>query len=386
MTMLSMTRVADSVPPQMLDENRIRQLARIERLRAFNERSMTGAMSAFAGIALLTWVFWTTLGWERAAWWGAAMLTVEAAIFWAGVQCKRALAVGTGADVWGRVQIALAGVAGLCWGSAVWFGWSGAETVHYFLVIMVVVGVAGISMVTMAAYASASALYYAAIHLVPLVHVLTHEVQIGNMIAIGLVTAMVVELGYCREIRMVLLRDVEQSARNLVLVDKLTELLTHDQLTGACSRRHVFGFLDSLVANRARHGTPATLIMFDLDHFKHINDTYGHPTGDRALKEAVRVVHAELRTGDMLGRVGGEEFLVVLPLTDFTAAAPLAERLRQVLAAASIQDGSATIHLPASFGVAELKAAESSAEWFRRVDGALYAAKAKGRNRVAAAG
>jgi len=377
-----MTRAADSVPPQLLDESRIRDLARTERLRAFNERCMAGAVSAFAGILLLVWVFWTTVGWERAVGWGAVMLAVEGLIFWAGTRCKQALADGGAADAWGRVQVGLAGMAGVCWGSAVWVGWAGSETVHYFLVVTVVVGVAGISMVTMAAYASASALYYAAINLVPLVHVLTHAVQIGHLIAIGLLTAMVVELGYCREIRLVLLRDVEQSARNLVLVEKLTELLTHDQLTGACSRRHVFGFLDSLVANRARHGTPATLIMFDLDRFKHINDTYGHPTGDRALKEVVRVVHAELRTGDMLGRVGGEEFLVVLPLTDMASALPLAERLRQVLAAGSIQDGSTTICLPASFGVAELQAAESAAEWFRRADRALYAAKADGRNRV----
>ena len=93
----------------------------------------------------------------------------------------------------------------------------------------------------------------------------------------------------------------------------------------------------------------------------------------------------QLRDGGLLGRIGGEEFLVMLPTTDMAAARPLAERLRQTLAAASIADGTNTINLPASFGIAELQAAESQAEWFRRVDGALYQAKQKGRNAVVAA-
>jgi GGDEF domain-containing protein len=148
------------------------------------------------------------------------------------------------------------------------------------------------------------------------------------------------------------MRDVEQSARNAALVERLNELVIHDPLTGAYSRRYTFEQMEQLVSIRQRHGTSASAIMFDLDHFKVINDTYGHPTGDRALREAVR---------------------------------PLAERLRQTLTGASIADGTHTINLPASFGIAELQAAESQAEWFRRVDGALYQAKKQGRNQVVAA-
>lgn len=143
--------------------------------------------------------------------------------------------------------------------------------------------------------------------------------------------------------------------------------------------------MEILVSNRMRHGTNASLIMLDLDHFKVINDTYGHPTGDRALREAVRAVGSQLREGDLLGRIGGEEFLVLLPMTGLAAAMQLAERLRETLANTAIVDGSDTIRLPASFGVAELMSAESHSEWFRRVDGALYLAKQQGRNTVVAA-
>jgi diguanylate cyclase (GGDEF)-like protein len=162
-----------------------------------------------------------------------------------------------------------------------------------------------------------------------------------------------VQLGYTRDLGRVVLHDVEQ--------------------------------MEQLVSTRQRHGTSAATIMLDLDHFKRINDTFGHPTGDRALLEAVRAVNAQLRDGNLLGRIGGEEFLVLLPMTDLAAAMPLAERLRQTLAGASIMDGTSAIALPASFGVAELRAAESHSEWFRRVDSALYQAKERGRNTLVAA-
>jgi diguanylate cyclase (GGDEF)-like protein len=128
-----------------------------------------------------------------------------------------------------------------------------------------------------------------------------------------------------------------------------------------------------------------SLIMLDLDHFKLINDRYGHSVGDRALREAALHARAELRDGDILGRVGGEEFLVLLPMTNRAAACSLAERLRMALAAASLMEGTQTIHIHASLGVAELSPNEDASAWLQRVDAALYQAKSTGRNRVVAA-
>ena len=235
-------------------------------------------------------------------------------------------------------------------------------------------------MVTMSAYATASALFFCGSYLMPLAHVAINSSQLAQFMVIGLVVGFVVQLGYTRELGRVVLREVEQYVRNAALVDRLNDLVIHDQLTGAYSRRHTFEQLEQLVSTRQRHGFNASVIMFDLDHFKHINDTYGHPVGDRALREVVRIVDTQLRQGDLLGRIGGEEFLVLLPLTDMAAAMLLAERLRKILAETSIVEGGCTIFLPASFGIAELKSAESSSEWFRRVDGALYHAKERGRN------
>ena len=126
--------------------------------------------------------------------------------------------------------------------------------------------------------------------------------------------------------------------------------------------------------------------MFDLDHFKAVNDNHGHPAGDRALQEVVRVVNAQLRDGDLLARVGGEEFLVLLPMTDLKASLMLAERLRQTLAGTAIVENGKTMYLPASFGVAALMTAEGYNDWFRRTDTALHKAKEAGRNTLVAAG
>jgi diguanylate cyclase (GGDEF)-like protein len=165
-------------------------------------------------------------------------------------------------------------------------------------------------------------------------------------------------------------------------IAQLNELVAHDQLTGAYSRRYMWEQMERLASLHQRYGQPVCLIMLDLDHFKNINDRFGHPAGDRALITVVNVVTAQLRDGDMLGRLGGEEFLVLLPMTDLESATFLAHRLRTTLAEVVFTEGAASIHLPASFGVAELSAQEDVNTWFRRLDGALYQAKTQGRNTV----
>jgi len=369
-----------------LDEVALARAVQTGRLRVFNERSIIGAISASAGIALLGWVLWASAGPANAISWAILTCMVEVGILWVGLNCRRALAGHGRPEFWMRMHFVLAALAGVAWGCAVWFVWTDGDIRSYLATLTILMGVAGVSMVTMSSYATASVLFFGGIYLTLLVHAALHPSPEATFIQVGLLVGLLVQLGYTRELGRVVLRDVEQSARNAALVDRLNELVVHDPLTGACSRRHTFEQMEQLVSIRQRHGTSASTIMFDLDHFKVINDTYSHPTGDRALKEAVRAVSAQLRDGDLLGRIGGEEFLVLLPTTDMVAAQPLAERLRQTLVAASIVDGNHTITLPASFGIAELKSAESQAEWFRRVDGALYQAKKQGRNTVVAAG
>lgn len=181
---------------------------------------------------------------------------------------------------------------------------------------------------------------------------------------------------------MVSVRLNEQYVRVRTLAETMTHLAHTDTLIQIANRRE----LDVAIAreiNRAiRHSQPLSLIMFDLDHFKQVNDTYGHDTGDTVLKKAAHTVRGLLRIPDLLGRWGGEEFLIITPQTDSAQASALAERLRQAIASCSLERvGSIT----ASFGVAQYRSQESPAEWLNRADDALYTAKQGGRNQVATA-
>jgi diguanylate cyclase len=156
-----------------------------------------------------------------------------------------------------------------------------------------------------------------------------------------------------------------------------------DPLTGVANRRAFNEIAENEVQRSLRYGTPVSLILIDLDHFKHINDSYGHQTGDAVLVSFARSVTEALREVDVVGRWGGEEFLVLLPGTSAAEAVLAAERMRSALSACDLQFQGRMIHFSASFGVAEFNPAELTFySLLDRVDVALYRAKERGRNCV----
>jgi diguanylate cyclase (GGDEF)-like protein len=166
--------------------------------------------------------------------------------------------------------------------------------------------------------------------------------------------------------------------------EALRDQATHDPLTGLWNR---YALLDTLKREHSRAGresTPLAVIMVDLDHFKQVNDTYGHLAGDAVLREAARRMRIHVRSYDHVGRYGGEEFLIVLPGTSEVNAAQLAERLRDAIAREPVTlAGDLRVAVTASFGVSATDlAAEDQETMIRLADEALYRAKENGRNRV----
>lgn len=156
---------------------------------------------------------------------------------------------------------------------------------------------------------------------------------------------------------------------------------TTDVLTGLANRRRLDDELARQFAASARHHLPLSVVLIDIDHFKDVNDRYGHDVGDVALTEVARRLHATSRYSDLVGRWGGEEFLIVAGDTDLEDAIALAERCRRTIA----DDPAAGVgHVTASFGVATAAADDDPRMLVRRVDNALYTAKRDGRNRVVA--
>ena len=162
---------------------------------------------------------------------------------------------------------------------------------------------------------------------------------------------------------------------------ELHTLASTDALTGVWNRRHFEQAADTALAQAGRYAVPLSLILFDIDYFKAINDRYGHQTGDLVLIEVARRVGGSLRAGDVLARWGGEEFMVLTPHCGEREAVELAEKLRGLLAG---DDFPGAGRVTASFGVTEWASAETLDAWTKRVDEALYQAKEAGRNRVVA--
>lgn len=163
------------------------------------------------------------------------------------------------------------------------------------------------------------------------------------------------------------------------------ELSRTDMLTGIPNRRSILDILEKEIARTWRHGPPLAVALLDLDHFKKINDTWGHPVGDAALLHATRLLQETLRQCDTMGRFGGEEFMLVLPDTSLEGAQATVERCREILEKNPVQqDDGSTIRLTASFGLTcnAHCMTLSSEQLIRAADDALYDAKRSGRNRV----
>jgi diguanylate cyclase (GGDEF)-like protein len=171
-----------------------------------------------------------------------------------------------------------------------------------------------------------------------------------------------------------------------IIVDlhrRLIDQAIVDPLTGVFNRRHMERCLEDAIERQRRSSAPASMLLIDVDHFKGINDRFGHAKGDGVLKEIASLVAKRSRKLDLLFRIGGEEFMLLLPDTREAAAAVVAEQLRASIAESPLLDGR---QLTVSIGVGELQPGESLDAWMKHADDALYAAKKAGRNRVVCRG
>lgn len=175
-----------------------------------------------------------------------------------------------------------------------------------------------------------------------------------------------------------------EASRKLIEVNEELQLLSsRDFLTGIRNRREISSILSREIHRSSRYNTPLSILMLDLDHFKQLNDSFGHATGDAALRETSLKMEKLLRTSDSLGRFGGEEFLIVLPNTDRIAGGLVAERIRTGIESIRLENSQPeNISVTASIGLSELHPHDNLELLIQRADRALYKAKENGRNCV----
>jgi len=165
--------------------------------------------------------------------------------------------------------------------------------------------------------------------------------------------------------------------------EKLERLATFDSLTGLYNRRAVLGRLGELINLANRYKEDFSLSMLDIDHFKMVNDHYGHLTGDEVLAKIATLIRRNVRDTDIVGRYGGEEFIIILPKTNLSSAWVVAERLRSIIEKSEMKDSAGNIFtITVSQGLAGWERDEDTTSLISRADEALYRAKEKGRNRV----
>ncbi|MEH2470217.1 diguanylate cyclase (GGDEF)-like protein [Nitrobacteraceae bacterium AZCC 2161] len=202
---------------------------------------------------------------------------------------------------------------------------------------------------------------------------LTFSLTIGRSMFIGIFASSLRDTLYRRRV------ELEAAYKR---IEELAEL---DELTGAFNRRCIMRMLDDEIVRAQRSKSPCTVALIDLDWFKRINDSFGHPTGDEVLRTFAITMFANIRSIDKFGRYGGEEFLLVLPDTPHDMAVQMLDRLRSIVATLDWSAFSDGLTVTISAGVATLSPHEIPDTLLARADSALYAAKERGRNRIASA-
>ena len=169
--------------------------------------------------------------------------------------------------------------------------------------------------------------------------------------------------------------------KKAVFDDDLENMALTDGLTGLYNRRYFDIFYDNIFAQSSRYDIPLSLIMCDIDHFKKVNDTYGHDKGDVILKEVANVLKANTRKSDIASRFGGEEFMLCLPSTHITSAIDVARKIKQMILKIQAKDiKKVTISIGVTFYRKEFE--NNSKDLLKRLDNLLYEAKNRGRNRI----
>lgn len=174
-------------------------------------------------------------------------------------------------------------------------------------------------------------------------------------------------------------KEIEMKQEELIAINEtLMEMSVTDKLTGLKNRHYFQEKLDEQVIHFARKEVPFSLMIIDIDHFKHVNDTFGHPTGDVVLEQLALIIKQFARASDMPVRYGGEEFVMIMPKTSAEQAIELAEQLRQMVEAASWVTGALTV----SIGISTYTSSDNSSTILKKADMSLYYSKEHGRNRV----
>lgn len=351
--------------------------------RDYFGRTRLSSLSALPPLGIMTGPEFIAGRWMPASLWLAAMVAVLGTRSALGQIAVSGAIERRGAEPLLRIEMVLSALIGIGWGTALFLFDEGHVTPLFYLRLLIVaVGVTFV-LSSSTAFLRMPLIANASVGGSVLAYLVSHAYlePRGPLIAATLVEAAVIA-GLAFSIN----RRERAAASDHLAVIALSRTLEKssrtDELTGVANRRGILETLSAELSVTARHTLPLAVLMADIDHFKAINDTYGHAAGDEALRTVSRVLSQALREGDCVGRLGGEEFLVLLPLLEGEAAYSAADRLRRQIEQTRALFEGREIALSISIGVGCRHQGDNVDSLLARADAALYAAKSAGRNRV----
>lgn len=366
----------------------------------FNRASMYGwvgvvGVAAIIGIHVSTEAFANSL----AQWllWPTYMLTFFVVRIAHARYAQQMLQAGDPPTCHIKIEAVLCAFLGLGWGSILFVFDSSTADIYFFLRLMTISAVTVFVISATAVFLNLFVTYFAAIALPAFSFLVTCSYLPHKPLFIAVVVIYMAMMTFLARITRDRIREAtiaQLAVKTLTaelhtsleaerkLHQELSALARTDVLTGISNRRGILESLETELAKCRRLGWPLGLLMFDLDHFKNINDRFGHSAGDAALIAVVQTLQSGLRETDVLGRIGGEEFIAILPALELDACRATAERLRTAVEQINLVFEECAVPISISIGVGSYRDGEDVDRLLNRLDKSLYAAKRNGRNRV----
>ena len=359
------------------------QLVTIDKLQLLYRQSLHAVF--FSIVAAVIWVsiVWPAANQHKVIWWIVAMVVVSVAravLFFA---YRHRQPIGLAVLRWQRPYVATLLASALVWGIGTAWTTPSDSLLHTCITYLFVAGLAGAALPAYGVLPKVTLAVMVALLVPTMALLLLRGEVISNLLALVGISFLI------SNTRAISLHDatVTQSfrlAHQLRASNLAAETLADtDDLTGIGNRRAFTTAASTLLDLATRDNRAASMLLIDIDHFKKINDAYGHQWGDTALKAVAKTLREQLRESDVCGRLGGDEFAVLLPFTNQAAAAEVAQKIINAVARVNMQVGSTAISLSISVGVAE--GITSIDSMLNRADTAMYEAKRAGRGRIVVA-
>lgn len=284
---------------------------------------------------------------------------------------------------WDRRFVITLTLTGLAWGVGGWWLMPRESLIHQAVVYFFLMGMAGGAVASYSAHATATAIALSTVMVPATIWFALQDGLIPRAMAMGGVIYLAAAYRATRTLSYFVRRSFHLAHELRLAHEHAQHLARTDALTGLSNRRAFYELGGVVLKQAERSGRRLSAVMLDLDHFKAVNDTHGHAAGDEVLRAAARAITDTARASDVCGRIGGEEFALVLPDTGVADAMAMAERLRLHVSETVVAHDGAQIRVTCSLGVAERGHGSESLEGvLARADAALYRAKQAGRNRV----